>query len=41
MFSWRSTAAARNAKAQAAAINESQAVIEFDTDGTIITAKSH
>jgi methyl-accepting chemotaxis protein len=38
MFSWRNRTAARNALAQAAAISESQAVIEFNTDGTIITA---
>jgi methyl-accepting chemotaxis protein len=37
MFSWRNRTAARNALAQAAAISESQ-VIEFNTDGTIITA---
>jgi methyl-accepting chemotaxis protein len=41
MFSWRSSAAARNALAQAAAIGESQAVIEFNMDGTIITANEN
>jgi methyl-accepting chemotaxis protein len=41
MFSWRSSAAARNALAQAAAISESQAVIEFNMDGTIITANEN
>ena len=41
MFSWRNNAAARNALAQAAAISESQAVIEFDMDGTIITANEN
>ena len=41
MFSWRSSAAARNALAQAAAISESQAVIEFNMDGTIITVNEN
>jgi methyl-accepting chemotaxis protein len=41
MFSWRSSEAARNALAQAAAIRESQAVIEFNMDGTIITANEN
>ena len=41
MFSWRNNAAARNALTQAAAISESQAVIEFDMDGTIITANEN
>ena len=41
MFSWRSSAAARNALAQAAAIRESQAVIEFNMDGAIITANEN
>jgi methyl-accepting chemotaxis protein len=41
MFSWRGSAAARNALAQAAAISESQAVIEFNVDGTIITANEN
>jgi methyl-accepting chemotaxis protein len=41
MFSWRNRTAARNALAQAAAISESQAVIEFNTDGTIITANEN
>jgi methyl-accepting chemotaxis protein len=41
MFSWRGSAAARNALAQAAAISESQAVIEFNMDGTIVTANEN
>jgi methyl-accepting chemotaxis protein len=41
MFSWRSNSAARNALAQAAAISESQAVIEFNMDGTIIVANEN
>jgi methyl-accepting chemotaxis protein len=41
MFSWRSSTAARNALAQAAAISESQAVIEFNMDGSIITANEN
>jgi methyl-accepting chemotaxis protein len=41
MFSWRTTTAARDALAQAAAIGESQAVIEFNMDGTIITANEN
>src|SRR5277367_106509 len=41
MFSWRSSEAARNALAQAAAIRESQAVIEFNMDGTIIIANEN
>jgi methyl-accepting chemotaxis protein len=41
MFSWRNNSAARNALAQAAAISESQAVIEFNMDGTIITANEN
>jgi methyl-accepting chemotaxis protein len=41
MFSRRSSAAARNALAQAAAISESQAVIEFNMDGTIIIANEN
>jgi methyl-accepting chemotaxis protein len=41
MFSWRSSTAARDALAQAAAIGESQAVIEFNMDGTIITANEN
>jgi methyl-accepting chemotaxis protein len=38
MFFRRSDSAAHNALAQAAAISKSQAVIEFNMDGTIITA---
>lgn len=41
MFSRRSNAAARDALAQAAAISESQAVIEFNMDGTVITANEN
>jgi methyl-accepting chemotaxis protein len=41
MFSWRNSTAARDALAQAAAIGESQAVIEFNMDGTIITANEN
>jgi methyl-accepting chemotaxis protein len=41
MFSRRNNSAARNALAQAAAISESQAVIEFNMDGTIITANEN
>src|SRR5277367_2422324 len=41
MFSWRGGAAARNALAQTAAISESQAVIEFNMDGTVITANEN
>ena len=35
---WKTSSAARDALAQAAAISRSQAVIEFRMDGTIITA---
>jgi methyl-accepting chemotaxis protein len=41
MFLWRNNAAAQNALAQLAAIGESQAVIEFNMDGTIITANEN
>ena len=41
MFSLRNNSAARNALAQAAAISESQAVIEFNMDGTIVTANEN
>ncbi|MET0878424.1 MAG: PAS domain-containing methyl-accepting chemotaxis protein [Tardiphaga sp.] len=41
MFEWRSTPAARNALAQATAISKSQAVIEFNMDGTILTANDN
>jgi methyl-accepting chemotaxis protein len=37
----RGDSAARNAQAQAAAISKSQAAIEFETDGTIITANKN
>ncbi|MDB5618578.1 PAS domain-containing methyl-accepting chemotaxis protein [Tardiphaga sp.] len=40
MLQW-STPATRNALAQAAAISKSQAVIEFNMDGTIITANEN
>ena len=38
MLQWRNSQASLNAIAQAAAISKSQAVIEFEIDGTIITA---
>jgi methyl-accepting chemotaxis protein len=38
---WKSNSSARDALAQAAAINRSQAVIEFKMDGTIITANKN
>ena len=38
---WKSNSAARDALAQSAAINRSQAVIEFKMDGTIITANQN
>ena len=38
MTGWWSSLAARDALAQATAINKSQAVIEFNMDGTILTA---
>ncbi len=38
---WRNDLAARNALAQAAAISRSQAVIEFNMDGTITTANQN
>jgi methyl-accepting chemotaxis protein len=41
MSFWRTDSAARNALAQAAAISKSQAVIEFNMDGTIITANQN
>jgi methyl-accepting chemotaxis protein len=41
MFSLRNNSVARNALAQAAAISESQAVIEFNMDGTIVTANEN
>ena len=41
MSFWRNDLAARNALAQAAAISRSQAVIEFNMDGTIITANQN
>jgi methyl-accepting chemotaxis protein len=41
MSFWRTDSAARNALAQAVAINKSQAVIEFNMDGTIVTANQN
>jgi methyl-accepting chemotaxis protein len=41
MSLWRSSSIARDALAQAAAIGKSQAVIEFNMDGTIITANQN
>ena len=41
MFSRRNNSAARSALAQAAAISKSQAVIEFNMDGTIVTANEN
>lgn len=41
MFKLGNNAAALDAIAQAAAISKSQAVIEFDTDGTVITANQN
>ncbi len=38
---WKSNSSARDALAQTAAINRSQAVIEFKMDGTIITANQN
>ena len=38
---WKSSSAAREALAQASAMNKSQAVIEFKLDGTIITANQN
>lgn len=38
MFKFKNNAAALDAAAQAAAISKSQAVIEFELDGTVITA---
>lgn len=41
MFSWRPNSASQNALAQLAAIERSQAVIEFTLDGTIVTANAN
>ena len=41
MLQWRNSQASLNAIAQAAAISKSQAVIEFEMDGTIITANQN
>jgi methyl-accepting chemotaxis protein len=41
MLQWRNSSAAANAIAQATAIGKSQAVIEFNLDGTIITANQN
>jgi methyl-accepting chemotaxis protein len=41
MLQWLNTQAARDALAQATAISKSQAIIEFNLDGTIITANEN
>jgi methyl-accepting chemotaxis protein len=41
MFKFKNNAAALDAAAQAAAISKSQAVIEFELDGTVITANQN
>jgi methyl-accepting chemotaxis protein len=41
VFNWQGNANVQNALAQAAAISKSQAVIEFNLDGTIITANQN
>jgi methyl-accepting chemotaxis protein len=41
MLQWRNNSASANALAQAAAISRSQAVIEFNMDGTIVTANQN
>jgi methyl-accepting chemotaxis protein len=41
MLQWHNNTASQNALAQAAAIGKSQAVIEFEMDGTIITANQN
>ncbi len=41
MFNLQRKASLQNALAQSAAINKSQAVIEFNLDGTIITANQN
>ncbi|HEX3860792.1 MAG TPA: PAS domain-containing protein, partial [Stellaceae bacterium] len=41
MLQWRNNSASANAIAQAKAISKSQAVIEFNLDGTIITANQN
>jgi methyl-accepting chemotaxis protein len=41
MFNWQGSAKLQNALAQAAAIGKSQAVIEFNLDGTIVTANQN
>jgi len=41
MLQWRNNPAAANAIAQATAIGKSQAVIEFNLDGTIVTANQN
>ena len=38
---WKNNSSARDALAQAAAISKSQAVIEFNMDGTIVTANQN
>jgi methyl-accepting chemotaxis protein len=41
MLQWRNNSASANALAQATAISRSQAVIEFNMDGTIVTANQN
>jgi methyl-accepting chemotaxis protein len=41
MLQWRNNSASANALAQATAISKSQAVIEFNMDGTIVTANQN
>ena len=41
MLQWRNNSASQNAIAQATAISKSQAVIEFNMDGTIVTANQN
>src|ERR1700749_3692182 len=41
MLQWRNNSATANAIAQVTAIGKSQAVIEFNMDGTIITANQN
>ena len=41
MWPWRSDVTIRSALARAAAIDRSQAVIEFDMDGTIVAANQN
>ncbi len=41
MFNWKNRTRLQDSIAQAAAINRSQAVIEFNMDGTIVTANEN